>query len=160
MRTLQQYTARDIMNRELLTASEHWSIQTLIDFFNRHKISGAPVLSAQREFVGVVSLSDILTFDGNTKHSMSENPMTQYYCNMADGTSPDELGFKDVNQHQSHLVSEIMTEALITAPADTSLPALAGLMHNRNIHRVFITEDDQICGAVSTLDILRLVADQ
>ncbi|MDF2182294.1 CBS domain-containing protein [Neptuniibacter sp. CAU 1671] len=159
MRTLQQYTAGEIMTRELLTASEHWSIQTLIDFFNRHKISGAPVLSAQREFVGVVSLSDILTFDGVPRHSMEENPMTQYYCNMAEGATPDELGFKDVNQHQSHLVSEIMTQALITAPADTSVPALSALMHNKGIHRVFITEDDQICGAVSTLDILRLVAD-
>ncbi|WP_299183541.1 CBS domain-containing protein [uncultured Neptuniibacter sp.] len=159
MSTLSNLIAKQIMSDELLTASEHWSIQTLIDFFNRHKVTGAPVLSSRQDFIGVVSISDVLTFDGNPKHNISENPLTQFYYNTLEGYTPDELGLSQGNQHMNHLVSEIMTPEIITADAETPVTELAAIMYRKGIHRIFITEDEQIKGAVSTLDILKLVAD-
>ncbi len=158
MSNLSQLTAEEIMSGDLLTVSEHWSIQTLIDFFNRHKVTGAPVLSSRREFIGVVSLSDILSFDGTPKHSISENPLTQYYYSTLEGYTVDELGISTNNEHTNHLVSEIMTPDIITADASTAVTELAATMHERGIHRIFITEDGKIKGAVSTLDILKCVA--
>ena len=65
MPDLTSISARDIMSSHLLTVCESWSIQTLIDFFNDKKISGAPVLSKNGDIIGVVSLSDIINFDVN-----------------------------------------------------------------------------------------------
>lgn len=158
MNTRTEMVAGDIMSQDLLTVSEHWSIQTLIDFFNRHKVTGAPVLSSKREFIGVVSLSDILRFDGNPSHSMNENPTTQYYYNTLEGFSPDELGLSDGDQHKNHLVAEIMTRSIISASDTTPVTELAETMHCRGVHRIFITRDEKICGAVSTLDILKLLS--
>ena len=131
MNTRTEMVAGDIMSQDLLTVSEHWSIQTLIDFFNRHKVTGAPVLSSKREFIGVVSLSDILTFDGNPSHSMNENPTTQYYYNTLEGISPDELGLSDGDQHKNHLVAEIMTRSIISASDTTPVTELAETMHSK-----------------------------
>lgn len=158
MNTRSEMVASDIMSKDLLTVSEHWSIQALIEFFNQHKITGAPVLSAQKEFSGVVSLSDILIFDGKPKHSMNENPTTQYYYNSLEGCSPDELGFSEGSQHKNHLVAEIMTKSIISAPDTTPVTELAETMHSKGVHRIFITRNEQICGAVSTLDILKLLS--
>lgn len=151
-------SAREIMSTQLLTVCESWSIQALIDFFNEKKVSGAPVLSKNGDLIGVVSLSDIINFDVNPQHSLDENPMSQYYFNTLEGVSPDELGLSTGNQHQNHLVSEIMTPEVISVEIDTPVPQIAAQMHQHNIHRVFISNGDEICGVVSTLDILKLVS--
>lgn len=159
MTNLSKLTAKQIMSRELLTVSDNWSIQTLIEFFNKHKVTGAPVLSSKKHFIGVVSLSDILNFDNNAQHKLSENPLTQFYYNTLEGVSVDDLGISSSNQHLDHVVSEIMTPEIITADIDNSITKIAGIMYNQGIHRIFITEDEQIKGVISTLDILKLVAD-
>jgi len=148
--------AADIMSRDLLTAQEHWSLQTLIDFFIRHRITGAPVLCEdEQELVGVVSLTDLLTFDSKPDHNLGENPMAQYYYSALEGTSIDDLGIRDTTPHLSHLVSEIMTPSIISVPAATPVTELAQILVNKGIHRIFITEGRKLCGVVSTLDILR-----
>ncbi|GGB99343.1 CBS domain-containing protein [Marinobacterium zhoushanense] len=147
--------AADIMSRDLLTAKAHWSLQTLIEFFIKHKITGAPVLSDKQELIGVVSLSDLLKFDAITAHTPSENPMAQYYYSSLDGASIDELGIKESNPHLSHLVSEIMTPAIISTPSSTPVTELAAILCDKAIHRIFITDGKRLCGVVSTLDILK-----
>ncbi|MBV1787543.1 CBS domain-containing protein [Marinobacterium sp. D7] len=151
--------ASDIMSRDLLTAQEHWSLQTLIDFFIRYRITGAPVLCDNKELVGVVSLTDILTFDGKPEHSPGENPMADYYYSALEGTSVDELGIKESNPHLSHRVSEIMTPSIIAAPLSTPVMKLAETLCEKGIHRIFITEGKSLCGVVTTLDILRYLTE-
>ncbi len=157
MPELDNLTARDIMSSGLQTVCETWSIQTLIDFFNEKKVSGAPVLSKGGDIIGVVSLSDIINFDVKPQHSIDENPMSQYYLNTLEGFSPDELGLSNGNQHKNHLVSEIMTPKVISVEIDTPVRNIASEMYRNNIHRVFISNSNEICGVVSSLDILRLV---
>ena len=157
MPDLASISARDIMSSHLLTVCESWSIQTLIDFFNEKKISGAPVLSKNGDIIGVVSLSDIINFDVNPSHSLNENPMSQYYLNTLEGFSPDELGLSKGNQHKNHLVSEIMTPKVIAVDIDDSVTVIANEMYNNSIHRVFISNRSEICGVVSSLDILKLI---
>ncbi|GGB99357.1 CBS domain-containing protein [Marinobacterium zhoushanense] len=154
-----QLVATDIMSRDLLTAEEHWSLQTLIDFFIRYRITGAPVLCDNKELVGVVSLTDILTFDGKSEHSPGENPMSDYYYSALEGTSVDDLGLKEGNPHLSHRVSEIMTPSIISAPTSTPVMKLAEILCEKGIHRIFITEGKSLCGVVTTLDILRYLTE-
>ncbi|MGH1463203.1 MAG: CBS domain-containing protein [Neptuniibacter sp.] len=157
MSELASMNAREIMSNHLLTVCESWSIQTLIDFFNEKRISGAPVLSKSGDVIGVVSLSDIINFDVNPQHSLNENPMSQYYLNTLEGFSPDELGLSNGNQHKNHLVSEIMTPRIIAVDIASSVATIASEMYQNSIHRVFISDGDEICGVVSSLDILKLI---
>jgi len=148
--------AADIMSSELLMVQEHWSLQSLIGFFVRHRITGAPVVREQtREAVGVVSLTDLLTFDAKPNHSLGENPMAQYYYSAMEGASIDDLGIQEGNPHLSHLVGEIMTPTIVSAPASMPVTELATILCDKGIHRIFITEGKNLCGVVSTLDILK-----
>ncbi len=154
MNRLETANAADIMSTEVLTVSEHWSLKNLIEFFNKHQISGAPVLSTEGELKGVVSLTDILHFDRTSQHSIEENPLTQYYYSGIDGIAPEQLGLVSGDQHGQHLVCEIMTPHIIAVDASVSLQDAAAIMCSNRIHRLFITRNGGLVGVVSTLDIL------
>lgn len=158
MKTLETTCVADIMSAEVLTVSEHWSLKMLIDFFNKHQISGAPVTGNGGELKGVVSLTDLLRFDGQSDHSIDENPMTHYYYGGLEGVTAEQLGLVGGDLHAQHLTCEIMTPHLITVDAGASLQETASLMCNHRIHRIFVTRDDIPVGVVSTLDILTHLA--
>ncbi|MEH6577428.1 MAG: CBS domain-containing protein [Amphritea sp.] len=159
MKDLSQITAGDIMSEELLTVDEQWSIKTLVDFFSEHKVTGAPVLSATGELAGVVSLSDVVRLDSQPEQSQKDSMVNLYYLASLEGYTHDELGLKRGDLHSKHLVREIMTPEIISVADSASLPEVAKVMYNKGIHRVFVTSKGGLRGAISTLDILRLVAD-
>ncbi|GGK85348.1 CBS domain-containing protein [Amphritea balenae] len=159
MTTLSQLTAGQIMSKELLTAEANWSVKTLIEFLSKHKVTGAPVVSSTREIKGVVSLSDILKLDTQPEAAKKANIVSQYYMATLEGYTADELGLKNADLHSKHLVQEIMTADIISVTEDTTLPAIAKLMSDKSIHRVFVSNNDGLSGVISTLDILRQLAD-
>lgn len=159
MSALGEITAEQLMSDELLTVCETWSIQKLIHFFNKNKISGAPVTSQEGDIIGCVSRGDIIQFDENPHHDLSENPMAQYYLNTSEGVSLSEMELPDANQHINHLVSEIMTTDIIWVDAHAPITTIASVMATHRIHRVFIKKDGKISGAITTLDILGIIGD-
>ncbi|WP_432471071.1 CBS domain-containing protein [Amphritea sp. HPY] len=158
MANLNQITAGDIMSAELLTVADHWSVKALIEFFSKHKVTGAPVLSAEGELAGVVSLSDIIRLDSQPEQPKKDNTLSQYYLATLEGYTPDDLGLKKGDLHTQHLVREIMTPEVISVEDNAALPEVARLMSDKGIHRVFVTSNGGLRGAVSTLDIVRQVA--
>jgi CBS domain-containing protein len=154
MNTLETAAVAEVMSNDVLTVSEHWSLHSLLEFFNRHRISGAPVVDANGDLKGVVSVTDILRFDSTAQHSIEENPLTQYYYSGLEGMSPEQLGLVGGDQHGQHLVCEIMTPHIMALDHCASLSDAADMMCSNRIHRVFITRDGNLAGVVSTLDIL------
>ena len=53
-------TAKDIMTRDVITASPVASVKDLAKLLNRNQISGAPVVDGKGRLVGVVSEADIV----------------------------------------------------------------------------------------------------
>jgi hypothetical protein len=87
-----------------------------------------PVVNEDGTMAGIVSEADVIGDAGDFVE--------------ANGTSPRR-------------VSEVMTTDVITAPEDTPLDRLAGVMKARNIKRVPILKDGAVVGIVSRVDILR-----
>ena len=52
-------------------------------------------------------------------------------------------------------IEKIKPTLLVSAAPDTSLAELAGLRHDRHIHRIVIVEDEKPTGIVTTSDILK-----
>ncbi|UTW10915.1 CBS domain-containing protein [Marinobacterium rhizophilum] len=154
MHALETATVADAMTADVLKVPEHWSLHSLIGFFNTHRISGAPVIDNHARLTGVVSLSDILRFDSSAQHSIEENPLTQYYYSGLEGMTPEQLGLTGGDQHGQHLVSEIMTPHIIALDQQATLQEAVDLMCQNRIHRVFVTRQGELAGVVTTLDIL------
>ncbi len=122
--------ASDVMVKEVLTVTESTPLKEVAKLFSEKKITGAPVVSAQGELVGVISETDLIR--KNTSIG---------------AWSPSKAG-------------QIMTRPAVTVAPNDTLQRVCELMFNRRIHRVVVAEGNKICGIITTMDILRVIATQ
>ena len=120
--------ASDVMIKDVVVISETAPLKEVTHLFAERKITGAPVVNAQGELVGVLSETDIIR-----------------KSNSIGAWSPNTAG-------------QIMTKPPVTVPPETTLKRVCELMYNRRIHRVVVAEGRQIRGIITTMDILRTIA--
>lgn len=154
-RTIQ---AKDIMHTEVLSVYEGWSIQRLANFFMKHKISGAPVIAADHELVGVVSVSDIFHFE-NMDEEQKKTALQTCYRDVAN-TEPNLVDLESWSKSAQHhcTVHQIMAPHVISVAEPASLSDIASLMLEQDIHRVFVTSEGCITGVISTSNILQALS--
>jgi CBS domain-containing protein len=157
MKTL---TARDVMNPEVLTVRVDLTVRELAAFLTERQISGAPVVDGDGRLVGVVSVTDVAEND-------VERPDL-----VADHSAPEEAvrGWEDrMNPEEIHplhvesddlLVRDIMTPSVYTVPEDTPVATIAHTMVSGRIHRLLVTHRGHVTGIVTSLDLVRLLADE
>lgn len=120
--------ASDVMINDVVVVKESTPLKEVARIFSDRKITGAPVINAGGELVGVISETDII------RKSTSIGAW-----------SPSTAG-------------QIMTKPPVAVPPDTTLQRVCELMYNRRIHRVVVSEGSQIKGIITTMDILRAIA--
>ncbi|MDX2464723.1 MAG: CBS domain-containing protein [Porticoccus sp.] len=150
--------AKDIMHKDVLSVYEGWSIQRLADFFMKHKISGAPVIAADHELVGVVSVSDIFHFENMDEEQRKSALQTCYRD--ATNTEPNIADLENWSKNAQYhcTVHQIMAPHIISVPDTTPLAEIAALMLEQGIHRVFVTQENCIAGVISTTNMLQVLA--
>ncbi|HZS07702.1 MAG TPA: CBS domain-containing protein [Blastocatellia bacterium] len=121
-------TASDVMIRDVVTVTESTTLKEVARLFSEKKITGAPVVNKEGELVGVISETDLIR-----------------KSNSIGAWSPSTAG-------------QIATRPAVTiAPGDT-LNRVCELMYNRRIHRVLVADGNKIAGIITTMDILKAIA--
>ncbi len=120
--------ASDVMIKDVVTVAETMPLKEITILFKEKKITGAPVVDANGELVGVISETDIIR---KTTSIGAWSPST---------------------------AGQIMTRNAVTVAPDEALQRVCELMYNRRIHRVVVAEGKQIRGIITTMDILRAIA--
>lgn len=156
-------TVRDIMSTNLITVEEDMSVKDLALLLTGEEITGAPVVDAHGEVVGVVSSTDVVQLAARER----EVPLPREFGNafyVREGTRSPELtpesDWLDWTRFDARIVREIMNPLLHSIGADTTIGELAELLLNRRIHRALVFEDDELVGIVTTYDVLRWVVDE
>ena len=130
-------TVRDIMTREVETASP---TETVLDARDRFRLGGfrhLPVLDGGR-LVGMVSDRDVLR---------------------AAGPSLAELAFEDdEGPGLDRTLAEIMTPMPITADPMMSVPDAADTLVRYDMSALPVLDEGQLVGVVTTADVLRMAA--
>lgn len=98
-------------------------------------ITGLPVVDGGGRLVGVISTTDILASEEET-----EDPAAR------------EVLFEGT------LVRDLMTPRPVTIAPDASVKEAAQQMLYADVHRLFVVEQEQVVGVISTTDIMRAVA--
>jgi CBS domain-containing protein len=178
----------NIMTKNVITATPEMTLREAAELFAAHHISGAPVVDGTK-VVGVVSAADILAFtacerggnanatsapevggwtnsatddDGSSESLPTASFFTQLWSDASDAVS-DRLDNPDGAEPDlldEHSVDEIMSRPLVMlAPTDDVLRA-ATIMEEKSIHRVIVVANGELVGIVSTLDIVRAVAER
>ncbi len=145
----------DLMSPKVLTVYEGWSVKRLAGFFVKHGISGAPVIAADDELVGVVTQSDVVRFETRTLTDDELEKLSQFYC----GPFGGKLGDKDIRHlreraNENCTANAIMTPEVFSLDVNAPVSDACELIVNKHIHRLFITDNGQLVGVVTARDIL------
>jgi len=122
--------ASDVMIKDVITVKESTPIKEVARLFSENKITGVPVVNEEGLLAGVLSETDIIR-----------------KTNSIGAWSPSTAG-------------QIMTRPAITVEPDESLQRVCELMSNRHIHRVVVAEAGSIKGILTTMDILKAIANR
>lgn len=120
--------ASDVMIKDVITVTDSTPLKDVARMFVEKKITGAPVVNAEGQLVGVISETDIIRKTNNIG-----------------AWSPSTTG-------------QVMTKPAVTVSPDETLQRVCEMMYNRRIHRVVVAEGRQIRGILTTMDILRAIA--
>ena len=129
---MKSLTARDVMSETVLTVRDDLKRSELAGALAENGISGAPVLDDEGSLLGVVSLSDVAR--------SLDDPA-------AGGGRPEPT------------VRQIMTPIADTVTEDAPVPEIARIMVANKYHRMVVTRQEKPVGIVSSMDLLRLIAE-
>ena len=135
-------TVRDIMSPLVLCLEESAYLPEAARLLHKHGISGAPVINASGEYVGVFSKSDLST---RLAASFAE-----------DGGLDKEASLEELGgtEWETLRVRELMTPEVFKIPVGASLEELGQSLLIADVHRFMVEEDGKIIGLVTTSDLI------
>jgi CBS-domain-containing membrane protein len=135
-------TVKDIMNEHVLTVADAEEMQAAAEKIFATEVTGAPVVNALGECVGMLSASDFVRRDAG-RHRLQ----------VLRRTSPSEP--YRIESLVDHVVSTQMSPYVRTISQDAMILTAAKIMCDEGIHRlVVINEYNRPVGIISTLDLV------
>ncbi|MBI3890517.1 MAG: CBS domain-containing protein [Candidatus Wallbacteria bacterium] len=148
--------ASDIMATDVLTVPSDMTLHGLALLFSENKITGAPVVDSDKNVVGVVSETDLVRHQAQSGYDNRDD--WSFFRTMdAEDVEAMAEGFR-IEELPDALVADIMTTHLITAGEDDTIAHLAAQMLHRKVHRVLIVRERKLRGIVTTMDMLKALA--
>jgi CBS domain-containing protein len=174
---------RDIMTKDVITVTPDMSLRDTMELFSSHHISGAPVVQGGK-VIGLISATDILEFASNAARAVAEPAPEPFPQDLPepDDWEPDEVpetGYiaelwmrRDPEADDSpapavprdpldmYTVSDAMTHGIYGLAPDAPASAAAESMRAANVHRLLVMDDGKLVGIITTMDLVRAVADR
>jgi len=127
---IRMLTAKDIMNKPLVTIKEDYSVKEAVDEMAIKNIGCVVILSKNGFLEGILTERDIVKL-------------------VSEGKDLEKLKVKDV-----------MVKEIVTCSPDTKILEVATLMRDKNIRRVIVVnpEDGKPQGIITSRDLVRLIS--
>ena len=149
-------TARDVMQTYLIKVNPETPLLEVHRLFVDEEINGAPVVDETGRLLGVVSAVDLLRAV-EEEHDASAG--SNYFQDFLELSGPDwhEGSENFQNRLGERTVADAMTRGGITVAPETPIPEIAATLRKHRIHRVFVVDGEQLCGIISTFDLVALL---
>jgi CBS domain-containing protein len=152
-------TAADVMTTDIATIDPEWPLDRLLDFLSDKAISGGPVVAANGEPIGVVSLTDVAR-NAAVAERTDDRPVDAYYRKTLETRlAREEIGRFHADSNAQTTVRDIMTPVVFAVEEDATVQEVAAMMTTGRIHRVFVKRDGRMTGIITSMDLLPLVRD-
>lgn len=179
-------TVRDLMQRDVVTAPPEMTARELARVLADEGISGLPVVTESGAVLGVASSSDLVRLaaeeqeiritsahwvpdvrgavvdvDGADTLDDDDDPFSSFFLpEDAPVLSPEwHLADESEGPLDRLTVSDIMTPVSFSVRPEASVVELAEFLVRGRIHRAVVLEDGRLLGIVTTMDVLRALAD-
>jgi len=150
-------SAKDLMTTDVKTVDADWPLDRVAQFLIDHEISGAPVVDGDK-LVGVISLTDLARFNSTGGGPAAERPSAYYRHELETKYSEEDLENLRLTEGSETTAEHVMTPQVYDVKQRTPIQQVAQVMHRGGIHRVFVTENGQIRGIITAMDMLKVVA--
>ncbi|HDI61276.1 MAG TPA: CBS domain-containing protein [Desulfobacteraceae bacterium] len=143
-------TAKDIMNREVITVRPDTEITKAARILLEQKINGLPVVDEKGELVGILCQSDLIA----QQKKMPIPSLFTFLDGLIALTSMKQIE-KEVRKIAAIVVSDAMTVDPVTVQPDTGIETVAALMVDNSFHTLPVVEDGRLVGIIGKADILK-----
>jgi CBS-domain-containing membrane protein len=148
---LLELTAADLMTASVVVVSEEMSLKAAAHLLTQATVTGAPVVSAKGQCVGVLSASDFLHWMDRDQGGPAACAASPAFCTLQEMTADETKSEPTVRDY--------MTRNPVTAAAPTRIGQLARNMIDVHIHRVIVVDScGKPIGIVSSTDLLAALA--
>jgi CBS domain-containing protein len=144
--------ARDIMTSPVISIGPGASIAEAIGLMLTSRLSGLPVVDANRQLVGMLSEGDLLR---RAELGTERHRPRWIEAFLMPGRSANDY----VHTH-GRLVEEVMTPEPITVDAGMPLEEVVSLMERKRIKRVPVLSGGALVGILTRADLLRALLDR
>ena len=153
---------RDVMTREFEAFDPEMTLTELDLVLVSRAVSGGPVVEEGR-LVGVVSRADVIRV--LYEQQVEAQRVSSFYSSPFPIAIPDlEHLARDSRKIADRMtklrVREIMSPDPLVVGPDDDVEFVARLMSERGFHRLLVTEGEDVCGIVSSLDLVRLLGER
>src|SRR3970040_1220358 len=148
---------KGLMNPDIMTVADDMTTDALARYLIEREISGAPVVDSQGHLIGVVSMTDI----GRNMAELSDlvsSRGSNFYRDDAVDLTLEDLGQRFVEE-RAVTVRDVMTPVIHQVPVTASVAEVARIMVEQHIHRLVVTQGKEPVGIITSMDLLRMVAD-
>jgi CBS domain-containing protein len=141
--------AQDVMTTKVVAVAPDTPVTEIAKLLLERQISAVPVVSDDRQLLGIVSEGDLIHGLGQ------EGAKRSWWLDLL--ASPQTRAETHLKGH-GRLAWDVMTRSVISITPDTPLPEIARLLEARRIKRVPVLRDGELVGIVSRADLLRAFA--
>ena len=164
-------TARDIMTPDVLSVTRDMTLEEVARFLVEHEISGAPVVDTRGRPIGVISLVDLVRVGAEEERAGAlarraelRRPPEALTLEAFEELEPpeeqsDELDDRELAEEEPRRVADVMSSRVVSVDAEASISEVARTMLRARLHRLLVTEDGRCVGLISSMDLVRLMAE-
>ncbi|NEP77538.1 MAG: CBS domain-containing protein [Okeania sp. SIO3B3] len=149
-------TVADVMSNNPISVKPEMPLKEAIKILAEQRISGLPVVNEQEKLVGIVSETDLMWQESG----VTPPPYIMLLDSVIFLDNPARYE-KQIHKALGETVGEVMTKDPLTTTPEKSLSAAAKLMHDRDIHRLpVLDENEKVIGIITRGDIIRAMANE
>jgi nucleotide-binding universal stress UspA family protein/predicted transcriptional regulator len=141
------FSVGEVMTRDVEVIQESESVISALRKLLRRRVSGAPVVNARNEPIGVITERDLLRWHTAEVVRLSTDP-----------TNLDAAAY--VKDMEVATVGQVMTRPAVSIDVGAKLNAAIHLLCERDLRRLPVTDDGRLVGIVSRADVLKGMAEQ
>ncbi|KUG05104.1 cbs domain protein sometimes clustered with yjee [hydrocarbon metagenome] len=142
--------ARDIMTHDVLVAKPNDSVEEVARILLENKISGIPVVDADRKVLGIISEKDLIIKAGELK--------VPFYITLFDSIIflENTMRFNnDLKKYTALKVKDAMTTKVVAVDEDEPVSNIVKLMQAKKVNRVPVLRHEKLVGIITRNDILK-----
>ncbi len=141
--------AADLMQRNLITVHADDPVREIERVLVDAQVSSVPVLDECGAVLGVVSMRDVVR-----RYAESDEPAD------ADNDDDGDDGEFAWAHDEAPRAADLMATDFVQVAPRASIAEMARMMVDATTHRVLVVERERLLGLVSSMDVLRAIADE